>query len=92
MFRVTTIGETDSTVTLRVEGEVASHWSAVLESECLRCLETHRELVLDFSGVTRVDRRGTQIVKGLQARDVTLINCWPLLEDQIRGLSNNGDA
>lgn len=84
MLRVTTIGETDSTVTLRVEGEVASHWSAVLESECLRCLETHRELVLDFSGVTRVDRRGAQIVKGLQARCVRLINCWPLIEQQIQ--------
>lgn len=84
MLRVTTIGETDSTATLRVEGEVASHWSAVLESECLRCLETHRELTLDFSGVTRVDRRGAEIVRKLQEGRVRLINCWPLIDEQIQ--------
>lgn len=92
MLRITTICETDSAVTLRVEGEVAFDWSAILESECLQYLEAHRALALDFSGVTGVDCRGAEIVKGLQARDVRLINCWPLLEDQIRDLSNNDGA
>lgn len=83
MLRVTTIGDTDSTVTLKVEGEVASHWSAVLESESLRYLETHRNLVLDFSGVTRVDRHGAEIIRKLEACRVRLINCWPLIEEQV---------
>ncbi len=90
MLRVTTIGETDLTATLRVEGEVVSRWSAVLESECLGHLETQRDLVLDFSGVTLVDRRGAEIVRTLQARHIRVINCWPLVEDQIHDLSING--
>ena len=89
VLRVTTSGETDSTVTLQVEGEVTSVWSSVLESECLRYLKTHKNLVLDFSGVTRVDRHGARILTTLQARHVRLINCWPLLEDQIHDLSSD---
>jgi anti-anti-sigma regulatory factor len=89
VLRVTMIGESDSPVTLKVEGEVTSLWSSVLESECLRYLRTHKNLVLDFSGVTRVDRHGAQILTKLQARHVRLMNCWSLLEDQIRDLSSD---
>lgn len=83
--------EVDSTVTLKVEGEVASHESSVLESECLRYLEAQTDLALDFSGVTLVDRQGVETVRRLLARGVRLINCWPLLEDQIRSLSGADD-
>lgn len=84
MLRLTNIAENDTSVTLKVEGEVVSDWSSLLETECLRCLATGRELVLDFSGVTLIDCRGVETLKRLQARNVKLINCPALIEDHIR--------
>lgn len=90
VLRITNVVETERTVTLKVEGEIASIWSAVLETECRRQLDRGKELVLDFSSVTLVDRQGAHVVSALQPFGVTLVGCSPLLDEQIRRLASNG--
>lgn len=85
VLRVTRIRETDSSVTLKVEGEVAARSSKVIESECLQHLNTQRELELDFADVTYVDVQGAEAVRRLEAAGVRLINCRPLILEWIRG-------
>jgi anti-anti-sigma regulatory factor len=92
VLRLTSVSETESTIVLKVDGEITSRWSAVLETECRGELAKNRKVVLDFSGVTQIDRRGAQVVTALRACRVKVTNCWPVLDEQIRHLANNDDA
>lgn len=82
---MTLVAETDTTATVKVEGAIVAEWGALLEGECLKCLARKRELVMDFSGVTLIDKRSAEMLKNImRARDVKLINCWGLIEAQLR--------
>lgn len=85
VLRLTLVAETDTTATLKAEGAIVAEWGALLEAECLKCLARKRELVLDFSGVRLVDKRSADMLKNImRGRDVKVINCWGLIEAQIR--------
>lgn len=88
MLRITKIGESPSLATLKVEGRVVSDWASVLESESLRLLEEKGAVLLDFSNVSFVDRRGVETLRRMRAGNVRIINCSPLIEDLLDG----GDA
>ncbi|MBI3049298.1 MAG: STAS domain-containing protein [Acidobacteria bacterium] len=83
MFRLTVVAEGDTSVTLKVEGQVVTDSASLLEAECRRHLARGRTVVLDFSGVTLIDSRGAAAVRGFKSPKLELINCWPLIEEQI---------
>jgi anti-anti-sigma regulatory factor len=79
------VAESNSSVTLKVEGRIVSDSASLLEAECLRHLVRGYKVVLDFGGVTFIDARGAAVLKELKAENLELINCWPLIEEQIIG-------
>lgn len=85
MLRITKIGENPSLTTLKVEGRIVSDWASVLEGESLRLLEEKQAVLLDFSNVSFIDRRGVEMLRRIRARDVRIINCSPLIEDLLEG-------
>lgn len=85
MLKVTLVVETETTATVKVEGALVAEWGTLLETECLKCLARKPTLLLDFSGVKLIDQRSADMVRNLmQGRDVKLINCWGLIETEIR--------
>jgi len=42
MLRITTIREDAKTITMKLEGKLASHWVPLLESECKKCPKDKR--------------------------------------------------
>ena len=81
MLRITRLAENASSVTLRPEGGIASHWVSLLEQECKALVEGGQKVSLDFSEVRYVDGRGVEMLKRLPAEDVRIINCPALIED-----------
>ena len=69
MLRITktTSGEKAA---LKLEGRVAEPWIADLEQVCRT---EGLPLVLDFSGVTFADERGTQVIRRLRAEGAELV-------------------
>ena len=65
MLRITKVAEDSSTVTMKLEGKLASDWVPLLEGECLTCLKENRKVLLDFSEVTFVDGRGVELLNKL---------------------------
>ena len=86
MLRITKVAESRSHVTLRVEGQIVSHWVAELERETRRLLKDNRKVVLDFLGVSFVGPQGTEMLKRISVENVEISNCSPL----IRGLLSGG--
>lgn len=86
MLRITKVTESRSHVTLRLEGQIVSHWVAELERETKRLLKGNRKVVLDFAGVSFVGPQGTEMLKRISVEDVEISNCCAL----IKGLLSNG--
>ncbi len=81
MLRVTKAVQQSTSVTLKVEGRIASEWIDVLERECRTQLEDDRSVLLDFSNITFIDRVGVEMLKSLAAEDVEIINCSVFITD-----------
>ena len=88
MLRITRQSEESATVTLRLEGQIASDWVAVLEDEVMELLRCKKDIVLDFAGITTVDSRGTALLRKLTTGPVTIINCSALIRESLL----NGEA
>ena len=80
MLRITRTSEESSDVKLKLEGRIVSDWVPLLRRECLRILKGQKRVLLDFSDVTFVDNRGVEMLKGMSAKKVRLMNCSPLVE------------
>ncbi|MDA2910972.1 hypothetical protein MYX04_08585 [Nitrospiraceae bacterium AH_259_D15_M11_P09] len=65
MFRITPMSDDGQTVHLKVEGRVVGDWVAELDQVCGSCLSQKKKVVLDFTEVTFMDRRGVNVLKGL---------------------------
>src|SRR6266852_5588554 len=81
VLRITKSVETESAVTLNVEGQIASDWVSILQEETLGVLKEGRRVVLDLSEVTYIDFKGVRMVKSLAADKVEIINCPRLIRD-----------
>lgn len=75
MLRIEKVSEDDATVTLKIEGRIVTHWVATLEEECSRILRGPTRLILDFAGVTFIDRDGVSLLKKVRGERVRLVNC-----------------
>ncbi len=89
MLRITKIAEDSSTITMKLEGKLASDWVPLLETECLSCLKEKREVLLDFSDVTFVDGRGAMVLEKLAAKKIKVVACSDLIKELIKGEEQN---
>ncbi len=85
MLRITKIAEDSSTVTMKLEGKLASDWVPLLEGECLTCLKENRKVLLDFSEVTFVDGRGAEVVNKLAGEGIKVVDCCELIKELLKG-------
>jgi len=85
VLRITKVAESPSHVILQLEGWIVSAWVAVLERECLTALRAQRTVLLDFSGVIFVNRRGVEMLQRLASDNLRIINCSALIEDLLQG-------
>ncbi len=83
MLRITKQSRGSATVTLRLEGQIASDWVAVLEAEVVELLRCKKHIVLDFASVTIVDSRGAALLRKLAAELVEIINCSALIRESL---------
>lgn len=84
VLRITKVSHHSSRVTLKIEGQIASDWVAELENECLRLLEHHRTVALDFAGVTFIDNGGIAMLNRIATGNLKIINCPALIKDLLR--------
>ena len=76
MFRTTEISEDEKTVTIRLDGKLIDAWVSDLEKLCLLYKdEKNKTVVLDFSGVTFIDRKGLRMLENLKDEKIKIINC-----------------
>ncbi len=85
MLRITKVAEDSSTVTMKLEGKLASDWVPLLEGECLTCLKGKRQVLLDFSEVTFVDSRGAEVVNKLAGKGIKVVDCDELIKELLEG-------
>ncbi len=85
MLRITKVAEDSSTVTMKLEGKLASDWVPLLEGECLTCLKGKRKVLLDFSEVTFVDSRGAEVVNKLAGKGNKVVDCDELIKEMLEG-------
>ena len=85
MLLITKIAEDSSTVTMKLEGKLASDWVPLLEGECLTCLKENRKVLLDFSEVTFVDGRGAEMVNKLAGEGIKVVDCCELIKELLKG-------
>jgi anti-anti-sigma regulatory factor len=76
MFRTTEISEDEKTVTIRLDGKLIDAWVSDLEKLCMRYKdEKNKTVVLDFSGVTFIDRNGLRMLENIKDEKIKIINC-----------------
>jgi anti-anti-sigma regulatory factor len=75
-LRITRRRGSRSRATLKLEGRVVAEWAALLERECSELLRSRREVVLDLTAVTFVDRVGVRTL-GRLSRARVEIRCRP---------------
>jgi anti-anti-sigma regulatory factor len=80
MLRITTTNENTPTVSLKVEGQIASDWVATLQCECNQLLQSGKEIRLDFSAVTFVNAKGVGMLKKLLTRNVRITRSSELIQ------------
>jgi anti-anti-sigma regulatory factor len=85
MLRITKIPRGSSGVALKLEGQIVSEWAGELERECQQLLTKQPNVQLDFDGVTLVDRRGAEMLKGFGNEKLSILNCPPLIRAVLGG-------
>ncbi len=85
MLRITKESDSAELTSLRVEGQVVSHWIAELEHEIKRSLGGERRVILDFSQVNFVSLDGAKMLKNLDDESVAIINCSGMIQILLGG-------
>ena len=84
MLKISQIGVSNHSVTLKLEGRVVGPWVAELRRICEPLLAEDRALKLDLAEVSYVDAEGVDALNGFKSRGVKLKNCSPFVEQQIK--------
>ena len=84
MLKISQAGRANHSVTLKLEGRVVGLWVGELRQVCEAFLAEGRALRLDLADVTFADTRGVTALSSLKSRGVTLMNCSPFVEEQLK--------
>jgi len=71
-------------VTLKLEGRLIGPWVDELKIACARHFAAKQPINLDVADVTFADPTGLALLLCLRAQGVTLVNCSPFLEEELR--------
>ncbi|MEX2493561.1 MAG: STAS domain-containing protein [Nitrospirales bacterium] len=80
MLRITTVNEEGQSVRLKVEGRIVGEWVNELDHACTVLLAQKKNIVLDFSDVRFIDRRGSEVLKKLRGERVNMIGASLLVQ------------
>lgn len=80
MLRITQVSEDSDQVCLKVEGRVIGDWVSELDRTCGSCLSQSREVTLDMSDVTYIDRQGVETLKRILGEKVRLTGTTLLIQ------------
>ena len=84
MLRIT---ETDVTVDgtkLRLDGKLVGPWVRELRLVCEPMLAKGEQIQVDCGGISSIDSEGIALMRTLQAKFVTLVNCSPFIKLQLK--------
>jgi len=94
MLRIVEERMTNNSTALRLDGSITGQWVELLRSSCERAFQSDGQVILDLTGVSFADQDGVWLLRKLEQRQVTIINCSPFLREQIKhttkGLSSSG--
>ena len=88
MLKISQTGKANHSVTLKLEGRVVGPWVSELRQVCETHLSEGRSLKLDLTDVTFADADGVAVLAGFKTRGVTLKNCSPFVDEQLRSTAN----
>jgi anti-anti-sigma regulatory factor len=79
VLRITRDDERSTGVTLKLEGRLIEPWASLLEQECAAAESSGREVRVDLSGVTIVEKAGVEALQRLHRSGVVLAGCSDLV-------------
>ena len=88
MLKISQAGKANNSVTLKLEGRVVGPWVGELRQVCETLLSEGRALKLDLTDVTFADADGVAVLTGFKTRGVTLKDCSPFVDEQLRSTAN----
>ena len=84
MLRISEDRSSEKIAILRLEGQAIGPWVEEVRKICEQALGLNHELVLDLAEVSFADRSAIALFRGLMSRRVALINCSPLMAEQLK--------
>ncbi|HEX5082011.1 MAG TPA: STAS domain-containing protein [Blastocatellia bacterium] len=94
MLRIVEEKMASNSTTLRLDGSIVGQWVELLRSSCEQVFQSDGYVILDLAGVSFADHEGVQLLRKLEQRQITIINCSPFLREQMKhatkGLSSSG--
>lgn len=79
MLRITTVEERGRIVRLKVEGRIVGEWVNEIDHVCNVVL-AHKKIILDFSGVRFIDRRGIEVLQKMLGARVKMTGARVLIQ------------
>ncbi len=84
MLKISQAVKANHSVTLKLEGRVVGPWVGELRQVCEALMTEGRALKLDLTDVTFADASGVSVLSSFKSRGVTLSNCSPFVEEQLK--------
>ena len=84
MLRISNLGRKETGTTLRLDGQLSGVWIEELRRSCEAVLAEGQMLVVDCGGVSYSSPEGIALMRGLLSRNVSLKNCSPFLQLQLK--------
>jgi hypothetical protein len=84
MLRISEDRTSEQITILRMEGQAIGPWVEEVRKACEQALIKNQEVVLDLAEVSFADRNAIALFRELITRQVALINCSPLIAEQLK--------
>jgi ABC-type transporter Mla MlaB component len=88
MLKISQAGKANQSAELKLEGRVVGAWVGELRQVCELVLSEGRKLKLDLTEVSYADADGIAALTSFKARGVTLKNCSPFVDEQLKSAAN----
>lgn len=84
MLRIAIGGDGRSRLALRLEGALIGAWVTELGQLCEPAIAAGATVTLDLGDVSFVGRDGVLLLASLRGQGVALLNCTPLVAEQLK--------
>jgi len=83
-----TISTSDHAAVVRLEGRLAGQYVVEVRKSCEPFVAEDREVTIDVTGVSFVDRDGLALIRHLMGQGVHFANCSLFLAEQLKEVSS----